>query len=226
MVGAAAFAAYLLGIRPRQLRWGATDEEAARAMPGDDVVKQPTFSATRAVTIEAKPEQIWPWLVQMGFHRAGWYSYDWVDNLGRRSSERIIPEFQHVHVGDLIPMSPGGKVGVCVRDFESNRWLLWWDQKGKVTWLWGLDPLDDTGTRLISRVRMKYDWASPVILFELLFDVGDIIMMRKCMLGQAAGRARSTTSQRSLTPGARCSPDGDGSKVLGSQISTLHPMDP
>ena len=74
--------AYLRFIRPWQLRWGATDEEVARAMPGDDVVKHPTFDATRAVTIQARPEEIWPWLVQMGVKRAGWYSYDWLDNLG------------------------------------------------------------------------------------------------------------------------------------------------
>ena len=156
MLGTAALAAYLLLIRPRQLRWGAADEEVARALPGDDVVERPTFSATRAVTIAARPNQIWPWLVQMGFHRAGWYSYDWIDNLGRRSAERIIPELQHLRVGDLIPMSPGGKFGVWVKDFEPNRWLLWWDKTGTTTWLWVLDPVDETRTRLISRVRMRY----------------------------------------------------------------------
>jgi hypothetical protein len=81
-IGLAALAAMTLGvylrfIRPWQLRWGATDEEVARAMPGDDVVQRATFNATRGVTIQARPEQIWPWLVQMGFNRAGYYSYDW-----------------------------------------------------------------------------------------------------------------------------------------------------
>src|SRR2546430_14943412 len=72
VLGAGAFGVYLRFIRPWQLRWGATDEEVARAMSGDDVVKRPTFNATRAVTIQARPEEIWPWLVQIGITRAGW----------------------------------------------------------------------------------------------------------------------------------------------------------
>jgi hypothetical protein len=152
-------------------------------MPGDDVVERPTFNATRAVTVAARPADIWPWLVQMGLHRAGWYSYDWIDNLGRSSAERIIPELQDVHVGDFLPMNPNGKVGVWVKDFDPERWLLWWDKKGDMTWLWHLDPLDAQHTRLISRVRGRYHWTSPGILFSLLVDVGDVIMMRKCMLG-------------------------------------------
>lgn len=71
---------YLLWIRPWQLRWGATDEEVNRAMPGDDIVRRPTFNATRGVTVHARPEDLWPWMVQIGCMRAGWYSYDWIDN--------------------------------------------------------------------------------------------------------------------------------------------------
>jgi hypothetical protein len=152
-------------------------------MPGDDVVKHPTFNPTRAVTIQARPEQIWPWLVQIGCKRAGWYSYDWLDNLGIPSAERIIPELQHVAVGDLIPMSPVGKVGQWMKDFEANQWMLWWDNTGDVTWYWGLYPLDETQTRLITRVRMRYRWLSPVILFNLLVEFADIFMMRKCLPG-------------------------------------------
>ncbi len=68
--------AYLLLYRPLQLRWGATDAEVGRAMPGDDIQPQPIFNATRAVTINAPPDQIWPWLLQIGYRRAGWYGYD------------------------------------------------------------------------------------------------------------------------------------------------------
>jgi hypothetical protein len=110
-LGAVVCGVYLRFIRPWQLRWGATDEEVARAMPSDDVVKSPTFNATRGVTVQARPEEIWPWLVQIGVTRAGWYSYDLFDNLGKPSAERIIPELQHVAVGDVIPMSPDGKQG-------------------------------------------------------------------------------------------------------------------
>ncbi len=183
VLGAVAFGVYLRFIRPWQLRWGATDEEVGRAMPGDDVVKHPTFNATRAVTIQARPEEIWPWLVQIGFKRAGWYSYDWLDNLGIPSADHIVPELQHVAVGDLIPMSPDGKQGQWVKDFEANRWMLWWDNKGAATWYWGLSPLDERKTRLITRVRLRYDWLSPMIVFDLLVEFTDIVMMRKCLLG-------------------------------------------
>ncbi len=196
-MGAAATAtgAYLRFIRPWQLRWGATDEEVGRAMPGDDVVKSPTFNATRAVTIQARPEEIWPWLVQIGIKRAGWYSYDWLDNLGHHSAERIIPEWQHLAVGDLIPISPDGKAGQWVKAFEPNLWMLWWDNKGDVTWYWGLYPQGDSQTRLITRVRMHYRWLSPAILFSLLVEFTDIVMMRKCLRGikQRAERASSQT---------------------------------
>ena len=183
LIGVAALASYLRVLRPWQLRWGATNEEVARPMPGDDIVKHPTFNATRGVTINAQPKDIFPWLAQMGIQRAGWYSYDWIDNLGKPSAEHIIPELQHMEVGDLIPMSPDGKIGLWVKDFERDRWLLWWDKKGDTTWSWGLYPLDESRTRLITRVRMRYHWLSPSIVFNLLLDVGDIVMMRKCLLG-------------------------------------------
>jgi hypothetical protein len=187
VLGAVAFGVYLRFIRPWQLRWGASD----------DVVKQPTFNATRAVTIQARPEEIWPWLVQIGCKRAGWYSYDWLDNLGIPSAQRIIPELQHVAVGDLIPMSPDGKQGQWVKDFEPNQWMLWWDSTGDATWYWGLSPLDESQTRLITRVRMRYHWLSPMLVFDLLVEFADIVMMRKCMLGikQRAERASRQTPE-------------------------------
>jgi hypothetical protein len=207
ILGGASLGVYLRFIRPWQLRWGATDEEVARAIPGDDVVKQPTFNATRAVTIQARPEEIWPWLVQIGIKRAGWYSYDWIDNLGIPSAERILPEWQHVAVGDLIPISPDGRVGQWVKAFEPNQWMLWWDNKGDVTWYWGLYPQDDSSTRLITRVRIHYRWTKPSILLNLPLDVGDIVMMRKCLLGikrraemLAAERTREATAGRPGTP--------------------------
>ena len=78
-------------IRPRQIRWGATGEEVARSLPGDEIVKHPSFNATRAVTIQARPENIWPWLLQIGSRRAGWYSLDFIDNAGIASSDQVIP---------------------------------------------------------------------------------------------------------------------------------------
>ena len=116
---------YLKIIRPWQLRWGATDEEIQRAMPEDNVIKQLSFNATRAVTINAPPENIYPWIVQMGVTRAGWYSYDLLDNLARPSAESILPEHQTIQIGDLIPMSPDGKDGMFVKDFRENEWISW-----------------------------------------------------------------------------------------------------
>src|SRR3990172_5822563 len=160
IAGGVALFAYLDKIRPWQLRWGAAYEVVVRTIPGDDVVVRPAFNATRAVTVEARPEDIWPWLVQLGCKRAGWYSYDLIDNLGIPSAERIIPELQHLEVGDLIPISPHGKWGLRVKDLEPNQWMLWWDKKN-TTWFWGLYPLDERRTRLITRVRIHYDWLSP-----------------------------------------------------------------
>lgn len=182
-LGAVSLGVYVRFIRPWQLRWGATDEEVARAMSGDDVVKHPTFNATRSVTIQARPEEIWPWLVQIGVTRAGWYSYDWLDNLGKPSANRIVPELQHLEVGDLIPFSPDGKQGMWVKAFEPNRWMLWVAKEDQATWLWGLSPQDESHTRLITRNRVRYAWRLPWVLYYLLQDVGDIFMMRKCMLG-------------------------------------------
>jgi len=83
------------------LRWGATRDEVSAAMPGDELLPRAQFIATRAITIEAAPEHVWPWLVQVGFGRAGFYSYDLLDNLGRDSAAQILDEFQHPHVGDV-----------------------------------------------------------------------------------------------------------------------------
>ncbi|HYT71909.1 MAG TPA: hypothetical protein VEK78_11040 [Gemmatimonadales bacterium] len=99
VVGAPRFAIAPL-TRRRHLRWGATAAEVAARMPRDEVVAQPSFNATRAITINAPPEAIWPWIVQLGFGRAGWYTYDLFDNGARPSAERILAEYQQPDVGD------------------------------------------------------------------------------------------------------------------------------
>lgn len=177
------FAIYFYIYRPWQVRWGATDDEVSQSMPGDDLVTNPSLNATRVVTIDAPPDKIWPWLVQMGCKRAGWYSYDLVDNLGIPSSDRIIPEFQHFQVGQIIPMSPNGKMGMYVKEFIEPNWMIWGDKQNYSSWCWGLYPIDSNRTRLVTRIRLRYRWLSPTIIFSVLLDIGDIIMMRKCMLG-------------------------------------------
>jgi len=194
-----AVTAYMRLFRLWQPRWGATDSEVGRSMPGDADVPRPTFNATRGVTVATTPEQIWPWLVQIGEGRAGWYSYDWLDNLGRHSAERIMPELQHLAVGDVIPMSPDGKHGNVVKAFDCNRWMLWGDPAGQATWYWGLYPVDEQQTRLITRVRMRYRATSLLALFNPLVEFTDIAMMRKCMLG-IKRRAEAAASDSAQAP--------------------------
>jgi hypothetical protein len=174
---------YLLVFRPWQLKWGATAIEIKRAMHGDEIVAKPTFNATRAVTINAIAENIYPWIIQMGVTRAGWYSYDLLDNLAKRSAVVILPEHQNIKIGDIVPLSPDGKQGMVVKDFKKNEWILWWDNKGNSTWVWSIYPEGESTFRLITRVRVKYRFFSAAILFNLLIEFFDIWMMRKCMLG-------------------------------------------
>src|ERR1700688_1601442 len=150
IVAAVVVAVAFFGVyRPWHLKWGATREELSRSMPGDEIVNRPIFNATRVVTINARPQDIWPWIVQIGFGRAGWYSYDLFDNLGRPSSERIVEELQHIEVGDLVPLGPGESSGMLVKDFVLNHSILWWTGKnGQTTWAWGLYPTTDGATRL------------------------------------------------------------------------------
>jgi hypothetical protein len=175
--------AYFILFRPWQLKWGATTVEIKRTMPGDEIVFRPTFNDTRAVTIFATAENIYPWIIQMGVTRAGWYSYDLLDNLARHSAEVILPEHQNIKTGDVVPLSPDGKQGMIVKYFRKNEWILWWDNKGDSTWAWGIYPEGESSFRLITRVRVKYRYFSPAILFNILIEFFDIWMMRKCMLG-------------------------------------------
>jgi hypothetical protein len=170
--------------RPWHLAWGATREEVGNAMPGDGVVSGPTFNATRAVTILAPAATIWPWIVQIGFGRAGWYSYDLLDNLGHHSAESVVPKFQDLRVGDLIPMGPGENAGMRVKELNPNRSMVWWEDNHLTTWVWTLDPTPDGRTRLVTRVRSRSSLHHPTTLFWLLIvEAADFPLMRKCLLG-------------------------------------------
>jgi hypothetical protein len=199
--GTGLLAVYVTIVRPRALRWGATDEEAARPLPGDAVVGQADFVATRAITIRARPGQVWPWLMQIGSGRAGWYSYDRVDNAGVPSATEIIPELQQLRVGDLVPMVVGSKIGVWVKELEPNRRMLWWDGKGEYSWEWLLEPTDG-GTRLLNRVRATTHPWTRRMLYELVAANGDIVMMRKAFRGlkQRAERLAATSAAPGVVP--------------------------
>lgn len=191
---------YLRVLRPWQLTWGATPEEVARALPGDDLVERPTLCATRAVTIAAPAERIFPWLVQVGVKRAGWYSYDWLDNLGRPSARQIHPELQQVEPGQLLPMSPDGKQGIRIYSLDPPTSMVW-GTPGDTTWVWQLESGADGATRVITRVRSRYRWMSPTILFSALLELADIWMMRKMLLNlreRIQAIEPATTSQEEL----------------------------
>ena len=180
--GAGLLAVYAKLVRPRAMRWGATEEEAARLLPGDEVVARADYVATRAITIDAPPQDVWPWLVQIGSGRAGWYTYDRLDNAGMPSATEIIAELQQLQVGDLIPMVAGKDIGVRVKELEPDRRMLWWDVKGEYSWEWLLEPVDGR-TRLIKRLRVtRHPW-TPKMLYELVAANGDVVMQRKLLRG-------------------------------------------
>ncbi len=177
---------YFVILRPWALTWGATKVEATRPLPSDEIVKKTHFVATRAVTIQATPAEVWKWILQIGSGRAGWYSLDWIDNGGKESSWEILPEFQKIEADDFVPFTPDQKNGMWVKDFKPTEHILWWDQKGKASWLWQLTETASGQTRLLTRLRTQYDFSFPWVIYYILYDLGDIIMMRKCMLGLKA----------------------------------------
>ena len=188
-----------LAIHPWLLRWGATNEEVARVMPGD----LDHIGWTRAITINTTPKQIWPWLVQWGQGRGGWYSYDWLENVfgfDIHTADQILPAYQDLAIGDPICMS---------RDFctshvtvlESNRWLSWQaeDESGNPVWTFtfGLFPLDATHTRLIVRESFRSAFMPPAAVFVL--EIPDVVMEQKA-LHSVKNRAEGIKESVFVTP--------------------------
>ena len=146
-------------VRPALLDWGATDAERRMRLPGDDIIQDVMSHHTRALTIDAPPAAVWPWLVQIGDHRAGFYSYDWVERYlfpgtvhyveGHHSATRIHPELQSIKIGDRINTGSVGSVqiGSPVTVLEPNHALA------IGTWAFTLLPLDENHTRLLVRER-------------------------------------------------------------------------
>lgn len=168
------------------LRWGTTPDEVVSTMPGDELLRKAQFRCTRAVTIDAPPQAVWPWLVQVGCLRGGFYSIDLLDNLGHPSASEVVPELQHLEVGQWVPMSPTSPSDVTafrVDSFEVNRWLLW--RKPDSTWVWTLTDIGEDRTRLVTRVQVVYDWAKPAtaLLGVVLLEFGDFAMMRRMLRG-------------------------------------------
>ena len=171
-------------------RWGATDAEVAAAMPGDELVPGSQTFCTRAITIDAPPESVWPWLVQVGFGKTGFYSNDLLDNLAHPSASRILEEFQDPKVGDWVPMvskvtdTTAFKIA-AIRPPEEMVWA-----KPDSTWVWTLTDIGGR-TRLVTRVRILHGWHRPgdALISLVLMEFGDFPMMRKMLRTlQAAGR--------------------------------------
>jgi hypothetical protein len=128
-------------------------DEAVRPLPGDELVAGAKIRWNHAITIRARPAEIWPWLVQMGCRRAGWYSYDGLDNGGVPSAERIVPELQRAQAGDIFPMTPKAQDRFVVRVAGPGRALVLGDDAGQMSWGFVLEPAGETSTRLITRSR-------------------------------------------------------------------------
>ena len=181
-------------------RWGATDAELAAVLPGDELVPGCQYTATRAITIAAPPEAVWPWLAQVGFGKAGFYSNDLLDNVGHPSAERILDEFQDSQIGDWVPMFSrvNDATAFRVAALEAPHHLVW--AKPDSTWAWHLRPVAG-GTRLVTRLRILYRWQQQpagALLSLLLNEFGDFPMMRK-MLRTLRGRAERGQAEAGVT---------------------------
>jgi hypothetical protein len=169
--------AYVLVIGPWLRRWGATHEEVRRAMPGDDRLRPDAPATTRAITIGAAPEQVFPWLRQIGYGRGGWYSYDWIDNDGEPSIERLDPGLW-LDVGDRIEMMPG--FGPVVREIEPGAHIV---AAGEAdTWCLLVEPIGHGHTRLVSRWRQDWPRSFATTIWATLAGPGAFIMERKMLL--------------------------------------------
>ena len=178
--------AYQRLIAPWHARWGATPEEVARRFDGDDLVEHAT-ATTRAVSIAAPPEAVWPWLVQIGFGRAGWYSYDWLDNDGAASSTEVIGELQDLAPGDRIPMTPD--LGFVVQALAAPTSIVSLSDDGSTSW--ALDLVSQGGgCRLISRFRTPPPKGVAGLVWAAIAGPGAFIMERRMLRGIRA-RAES-----------------------------------
>ena len=170
-------------------RSGATREEARMSLPGDDIVARPLWASTRAFTIDAPPEEVWPWVVQMGFppHRAGWYTPHWLDVAmwgdRPRSADRIVPELQELKAGDTVPDSEDYSIYYDVVAVQPPHHLLLHSRRhvfppiksSDFGWVFVLLPTPEGGTRFVIRARVSYAplWALPIV--DGVIGIGDLV---------------------------------------------------
>jgi len=208
---------YATVIRHRVLTWGASAEEAGDRLPGDELLTDASGISTRAITIDAPPDAVWPWIAQMGpAPRGGAYTYDWIENLlglDMHSAGRVLPEFQHPQVGDTIGL---GVNRMHLDRVEPGRCLAWRSADGNWVWSFVLRPVGRR-TRLISRNRFR----TPTLttrLGMLPMEPGSLVMERKMLLGikqraetlaaasSSAGPSAATRSPALATAGDQAQP--------------------
>jgi hypothetical protein len=200
----AAYAAVALAARPWMVRWGSTADERARLMPGDDLVPD-AKQETHAITIDAPPEDVWPWLVQMGQGRAGFYSHDRLERLfgaAIRNADEIRPEWQQLAVGDLVrtyrPLPRFEPLGWFVAVAERARALVLHEpERGGIvnsSWAFVLEA-EGQRTRLLSRWRFRRHGAGHAAFKTLLFDPAHFVMETGVLQGvKTRVEARATAS--------------------------------
>ena len=174
VVGASLMAVALVTpfLRSRRTTWGASTEEVSEPLPGDHIIEQPRWQYTQAITVNSTPDRVWPWLVQLGQGRGGFYSYEMLENLvgcNIHNADRIIPECQHLEAGDRLMLHP--KVPFPVAQFLPGKAIvLHYDTRtGQMpvpgtkaadyfesTWLFFLEAGESQKSRLISRFRIDY----------------------------------------------------------------------
>jgi hypothetical protein len=187
----------------------ATRGKRSAAIPGDDIVPDPQTVVTRGITIPVTPEEVWPWLVQVGWHRGGWYTARWVDALFFRSNspsaDRLLPEHERLEVGDFIPDGPPDtECGFVVQDFSPASWLvlhstthlpLSWRRRdrARVSWTWSfvLTPLEDgRATRLVFRWRARtWPWWLTMGVHAIVVPA-DVVMSHDMLHGLRARAVR------------------------------------
>jgi hypothetical protein len=206
-------------LRPRTLDWGATCDEVVRPLPGDDLVANPLYVTTRAITVNAPAAAVWPWLVQLGQNRGGFYTYDALENLmglDIHSAAAIRPEWQDLHVGeDYVTLDPDETMKMTVAVLEPERAFVIRSGapgappqapgsffRGELAWSWGfyLEPRDERTTRLLIRCRGAWaDTTAAKLAKPVLLEPVHFLMEERMLRGireraeEAASAARPAT---------------------------------
>jgi len=182
--------AYAFSIRPWHLRWGATDEEVEKPLPGDELVPEPAIESTRAITVNVPVEEVWPWLAQIGQDRGGFYSYECLENLAgckMHNADRIHPEWQQREVGETVFLHHA--FGMKAASFEPSRTIV---LKG-----WGafvVETIDEENTRVILRTRVP---RGATLYYLLGIEIPHFIMERRMLQG-----IEERAEKRGLDPSA------------------------